>query len=176
MFRQRQPLALIGRADLAAVELVRSRDQALVDEAAEDLAVLDQERDLVGAHFENSPAPRTTALGGTKARIEETGEMDAEFADKGVVGQHFGRVIGRYDDRLARSENVEIVWVEDDPARAAGPAVGVDRLPEVARIVLIDPVDIDQIGVAARLVAANAAPGVAGDIDGAGEAIADCLA
>src|SRR6516164_5300737 len=86
------------------------------------------------------------------------------------------RVNGRYDDRLARSQNVEIVWVEDDPTRAAGPAVGVDWLPEVARIVLIDPVDIDQIGVAARLVADDAAPGVAGDIDGEGEAIADCLA
>src|SRR6516162_3483820 len=141
MFRQRQPLALIGRANAAAVELVRSGDQALVDEAAEDLAILDQERDLVGAYLEHGTAAGTTGLGSAKARIEETGEMDAKFADKGVVGQHFGRVIGRYDDRLARSENVEIVWVEDDPTRAAGPAVGVDRLPEVARIVLIDPRD-----------------------------------
>src|SRR6516164_5300741 len=84
----------------------------------------------------------------------------AELADIGVAGQRCGRGMGRYDDRLARSQNVEIVWVEDDPTRAAGPAVGVDWLPEVARIVLIDPVDIDQIGVAARLVADDAAPGV----------------
>src|SRR6516162_3877138 len=92
MFRQRQPLALIGRADGAAVELVRSGDQALVDEAAEDLAVLDQERDLVGAYFEHGTAAGTAALGGAKARIKETREMYAELADKGVVGQHFRRV------------------------------------------------------------------------------------
>jgi hypothetical protein len=33
MFRQRQPLALIGGTDVTAIELIRSGDQALVDEA-----------------------------------------------------------------------------------------------------------------------------------------------
>jgi DNA topoisomerase IA len=54
--------------------------------------------------------------------------------------------------------------------------MGVDRLPEIARVVMVDPVDIDQIGVAARLVADDAALLVAGDIDSEGEAVADHLA
>ncbi len=54
--------------------------------------------------------------------------------------------------------------------------MGVDRLPEIARVVVIDPIDIDQIGVAARLIADDAARLVAGDIDGEGEAVADRLA
>src|SRR6266481_3804055 len=153
MLGQCQPLALIRRADGAAVELVRAGDQALVDEAAEDLAVLDQERHLVRAHFENGSAARTPSLGGAEAGIEEAGEMDAELADKGVVGQHFGGVVGWYDDRLARGEDIEIVRVEHDPARASRPAMGEDRLPEIARLVMVDPVDIDQIGMTARLVA-----------------------
>ena len=41
---------------------------------------------------------------------------------------------------------------------------------------MIDPVDIDQIGVAARLVADDAGRGVARDIDGEGEPVADRLA
>ena len=102
--------------------------------------------------------------------------MHPELADKGVVGQHLGGMVGRHDDRLARGEDVEIVRVEHDPARAARPAMGVDRLPEIARVVMIDPVDIDQIGVAARLVADDAARLVAGDVDGEGEPVADRLA
>ena len=53
--------------------------------------------------------------------------------------------------------------------------MSVDRLPEVARLVVMDPVDIDQIGVAARLVADHAVLLVAGDVDGEGEAVADRL-
>jgi hypothetical protein len=102
--------------------------------------------------------------------------MDAELADKGVIGQHFGGMVGRHDDRLARSEDVEIVRVENDSARPGGPVMSVDRLPEIARIVVVDPVDIDQIGVAARLVADETTLLVACDIDGEGEPVADRLA
>src|SRR6516165_10257058 len=176
MLRQRQSLALIGRADGAAVELVGPGDQAFVDEAAEDLTVLDQERHLVRAHFEHRTAAGTAALGGAKTGIEETGEMDAELADKGVIGKHLGGMVGRYHDRLAGGEDVEIVRVEHDPAGADGPAMSVDRLPEIARIVVLDSVHIDQIGVAASLVADDTALLVAGDIDGEGEPVADRLA
>ena len=103
------------------VELVRPGNQPLVDEAAEDLAVLDQERHLVRAHFEDRAAAGTAGLGGAEARIEETGEMDPEFADKGVVGQHLGGMVGRHDDRLARRENVEIVGSRTIPPGPPGP-------------------------------------------------------
>src|SRR6516162_7571927 len=52
----------------------------------------------------------------------------------------------------------------------------IDRLPEISRIVVVDPVDIDQIGVPARLVADDTALLVAADIDGEGETVADRLA
>ena len=54
--------------------------------------------------------------------------------------------------------------------------MGVDRLPEIARVVIIDTVDIDHVGVAARLVADQAARPIADDIDGEGETVADRLA
>src|SRR5258707_15431835 len=56
MLRQSEALALVRGADVAAVEPVGPRDQRLVDQPADDLAVLDQERHLVRAHFENSAA------------------------------------------------------------------------------------------------------------------------
>src|SRR5436309_9906071 len=90
MLGQCEPLALIGGADGAPVELVRAGDQALVDEAAQNLAVLDQKRHLVRAHLENGAAAGPAALRGAKARIKEAGEMDAELADEGVVREHFG--------------------------------------------------------------------------------------
>jgi len=83
-----------------------------------------------------------------------------------LVRQHLGGVVGRDDDRLARGENVEIVRVQHDPARASRPAMGEDRLPEIARLVMVDPVDIDQIGMTARLVANDAICRIAGDVDG----------
>ena len=101
----------------AAVEPVGPGDQPLVDEAADDLAVLDQERHLVRAHLEHGAAAGSAGLGRAEAGIEEAGVMHPELADKGVVGQHLGGVVGRHDDRLARREDVEIVGVEHDPAR-----------------------------------------------------------
>src|ERR1700732_2539343 len=90
MLRQRQALALVGGADRGAVELVGPGDQALVDEAADDLAVLDQERHFVRAHFEDGAAAGAPALGGAEAGIEENGVMHPEFADEGGGGQALG--------------------------------------------------------------------------------------
>src|SRR5258707_14750497 len=56
MLRQLQPLRLVVGADAGAVERVGPRDHLLVDEAADDLPVLDDERHLARAHFEHRAA------------------------------------------------------------------------------------------------------------------------
>src|SRR5258706_15110121 len=63
MLRQGQPLALVRGADVAAVKPVGPCDQRLVNQPADDLAVLDQERHLARAPFENGPAADPTRLG-----------------------------------------------------------------------------------------------------------------
>jgi len=52
--------------------------------------------------------------------------------------------------------------------------MSVDRFPEIARLVVIDPINIDQVGVTARFVPDNPAP-LAGDIDREGQTVADRL-
>ena len=128
------------------------------------------------AYFEHRTAASAAAFDSTEAGIEKTGKVHAKLADKGVVGQHFGGMVGRHDDCFARGQNVEIVGVENDPARLSWPAMSIDRLPEIARVVVVDPIDIDQIGVAACLVADDTASLIAGDIDSEGETVADRLA
>src|SRR5271166_3792902 len=111
MLRQRQALALVGGADRGAVELVGSGDQPLVDETADDLTVLDQERHLVRAYFEDGAAAGAAGLGGAETRIEEAGVMHSELADEGVVGQHLGGMVRRHDDGFAGRQDVKIVRV-----------------------------------------------------------------
>ena len=164
MLRQRQPLALVGRADRAAIEPVGPRDQRLVQHPADHLAVLDQERHLVRAHFEHRPAAAALGLDRAEAGVEKPGVMHPELADERIIGQHLGGMVGRHDDRLARRQDVEIVRVEHDPVRAARAAMRIDRLPELARIVIIDPVDIDHVGMPPRLVADQPAARIARDI------------
>src|SRR5437870_4229031 len=82
MLRQGQALALVGRAAGCPVELVGPGDQALVHEPADDLAVLDHERDLVRAHFEDGPATGPARLGHTEAGIKEARVMHPKFSDE----------------------------------------------------------------------------------------------
>ena len=152
MLRQRQPLALVGRADRAAIQPVRARDQRLVQHPADHLAVLDQKRHLARAHLQHRAAAAAVGLDRAKTGVEKPGIMHPELADKRIVRQHLGGMIRRYDDRLARRKDVKVIRVEHDPVRAPGAAMPIDRLPELARIVVIDPVYVDDIGMPARLV------------------------
>src|SRR5215467_11385915 len=69
MLGQLQALGLVIRADAPAIEGIRPREHLLVDQAADDLAVLDNEWHLVGTHLppkgfdEGMPALSTTWIG-----------------------------------------------------------------------------------------------------------------
>jgi hypothetical protein len=65
MLAQLQALRLIVRADAGAVELVRARDHLLIDQPADDLAVIEDERHLARAHLEHGARalPVSSAIG-----------------------------------------------------------------------------------------------------------------
>ena len=83
--------------------------------------MLDEERHLVRAHFEDRAAAAAAGFGSAEAGIEKPGVMHPELADKGIVGHHLGGMVGRHDHRLARGEDVEIVGVEHEARRSPGP-------------------------------------------------------
>src|ERR1700722_12904103 len=88
MLREFQALRLIVGADALAVERVGAREHLLVAEAADDLAVLDDERHLARAHFEDGTGAAAAGAGIAEAGIEEAGIMDAEFADQRIERHH----------------------------------------------------------------------------------------
>ncbi len=77
---EHEALALVRRADVAAVEPVGNVGEPLVDQPAHDLAVLDDEGHLVRAHLKHRARPRPAGVGVAEAGIEEPGVMDAELA------------------------------------------------------------------------------------------------
>src|SRR5580704_7087877 len=88
MLRQFEALRLIVRADAAAVKLVRPRQHFLVDQAADDLAVLEDERHFARAHFQHRARAQAAGAGIAKTRIEEAGIVHAEFADQRIERHH----------------------------------------------------------------------------------------
>jgi len=148
-------LGLVRRADAGAVELVGRAGHALVDQAADDLAVFEDERHLVGAYLEHRAGALVVARAVRRpppsrivaeAGVEEAGVVSAELTDLGIVGGHLGGVVRRYLDRLARAQDVKLVGIEDQAPRR----LGRQRVPELGRIVGADPVDVDQRRVAPR--------------------------
>ena len=59
-----------------------------VDQAADDLAVLQHERHLVAAHFQHRAAARAARSRVPETGIEETCIMDAELANERVERRH----------------------------------------------------------------------------------------
>src|SRR5260370_29531342 len=55
---ERDPLLLVGGADLGAVDLAGNSGQALENHAPHDLAVLEQAGDAVRPHLQNRPGAR----------------------------------------------------------------------------------------------------------------------
>ena len=123
------------------------------------------------AYLENRARPRPARLGMAEAGVEEARVMDPELADHGVVGDHLGGVVGRHVDRLLGRQNVEVVGRQDHRVVASG----VDRIPVLQRIVMVDLVDVDDVGVLARLVADQPGRRVAAQIDLDRQAARDCL-
>jgi hypothetical protein len=102
MLRQLQALRLVVRAEVGAVERLRPRQHVLVDQPADDLPVLQDERHLVTAHFQHRAAADAARGGMAEARIEEAGIVDAELADQRIERRHLGGVERRHVHGLAR--------------------------------------------------------------------------
>src|SRR5258708_15088720 len=67
MLGQLQSLGLVIRTDAAAIEGIGPRQHVFVDQAADDLTVLDNERRLVGSHL-----PHCAGASPAAARLTET--------------------------------------------------------------------------------------------------------
>src|SRR5262245_27483537 len=77
VLRQLQALRLVVRADALAVDLVGDLGEFVVDQSANDLPILQNERDVEAAHFEHGLGPRRLSRRVAEAGIEEAGIMHA---------------------------------------------------------------------------------------------------
>src|SRR5947208_12692209 len=116
MLAQLEALRLIVGADALAVQGIGPRQHLFVDQAADDLAMLQDERHLARAHFQHGARPLAAGAGIAEAGIEEAGIVHAEFADQRIERHHFRGVIRRYLDRLFRVENIKLAGIENQAA------------------------------------------------------------
>src|SRR5437763_8618149 len=113
MFREFEALRLVVRADAVAVERVRPRQHLFVDQAADNLTVFENERDLARTHFEHGARAAPAGPRIAKARVEEARIVHTEFADQRIERDHFGRIIGRHLNGFLGSQDIEFIRVED---------------------------------------------------------------
>src|SRR4051794_32950917 len=95
VFAELEALPLIRRADALAINSAGAFQQLLEEETRHHLAVLQNERNLVRAHFEYSAGAMNISRAVSKPRIKKTRIVDAEFANSGIEGNHLRRVIRR---------------------------------------------------------------------------------
>src|SRR5215470_6061247 len=113
VLRQFQALRLIIRADALAIEGIGPGQHTFVDETADNLAVLDNERHLAGTHLQYRAGATPAGARIAEARIEKARVMNAEFADQGIEGHHFGGVIGGHLDRFSGGQDIELVRIKN---------------------------------------------------------------
>ena len=135
-----------------AVEIARTSPGPEVAELEEDLPVLEQERDIVGANLENGrgPVAHGAPLGvlfPAETGVEEACVVVADLAHADVDRQHLGCQVRGDPQALAAGEDVEAAGVED---AGAALTTGVDRLPEIEAIVDCGAREVDRSGVQHR--------------------------
>src|SRR6185437_5349265 len=116
MLAQFQALGLIVRADLLAVHGVGPRQHLFIDQPADDLAMLEDERHLARAHLQHRARPLPAGAGIAEAGVEEAGIVHPEFADQGIERHHLGGVIRRHLHGFLGGQDVELAGVEDQAA------------------------------------------------------------
>src|SRR5262245_47858098 len=84
VLRELETLCLVVRADPVAVELHRTAEHLLVEEATDGLAVLKDERYLARTYLKDGARAAPAGAGVTEARVEEARVVDAEFADERI--------------------------------------------------------------------------------------------
>ena len=169
MLGQLEALRLVVRADAHAVERRWPRQHLLIDQTADDLAVLEDERHLARAHLQHRAGAAAAGALVAEARIEEAGVVHAEFADQRIERHHLGGVVRRHLHRFLGSEDVELVGIEDQALVGARR----DRLPEIGDGVAVALLDVDQAGVALGAIADEVVLAEAREIDADRDAVAD---
>src|SRR3984957_3443194 len=127
VLRQLEALVLIAGGRVRAVEGIRRAGKLFVHQPPDRLAVLHQERHIAAAHFQHRPSGWAPVSALPEAWIEEAGIMNAKLPNSRIDGRHFRRKIRGYLDALPRSQNVELVGIEDQAPVFAG----ADWLPEI---------------------------------------------
>jgi hypothetical protein len=94
MFAQGQTLALIRGSEGRTIELTRACEHPVVYNLEKCLPIMDQERHVVGADFQDHLGAVQLAAAVPKSRIEKPGVVGPEFTASGFEGDHFGRVAG----------------------------------------------------------------------------------
>ncbi|SLM46598.1 protein of unknown function [Nitrospira japonica] len=158
MFAERERLPLIGRAQADAVQAARHVEHAIIDDLEEGLAVVNQERDIVGPHLQHHLRAGDLAVRPvSESRIEETRVMGAQFSASRLVGHHFCRIVRRNADAFFGSQNVELFRLQQQAVLA----MPVQGLPEIRCRVIADFGKVDDVAVLFRPVADD---GVAGSL------------
>ncbi len=85
--------------------------------------------------------------------VEKTRVMHPEFADHGQIGRHFGGIKRRDMHGFAADQNIERIRIQDD-----APMFGMHLLPEIARRVVVDQVQVDHPGMGLCTPARQRAP------------------
>src|SRR5215471_4435528 len=114
MLRQLQALCLIVRPDARAIERLRPCQHILVDQAPDDLAVLQDERHLTRAHFQHRARAVSAGPCIAEARIEEARIVHTELTYQRIERHHLGGVVGRHLHGFLGGEDVELVGIEDE--------------------------------------------------------------
>src|ERR1700691_1206064 len=93
-----KPLALIIRADPDSVDRVRPGNHRSVQQAANNLPVLDEERDFMRSHFEHRARDRNGARAIAEAWIEEASVMYPKLTHGRIERYHLGGKVRRNPD------------------------------------------------------------------------------
>src|ERR1700740_2253802 len=93
MLRKLEALALVILTDGLAVNALRSLGQRLIHQAADDLAIFEDKRHLVGAYLEHGTGTFAAARLVSETRIEETGIVNAELPNERIERHHFSGVL-----------------------------------------------------------------------------------
>src|SRR5215210_8359426 len=102
------------RADAVAVELIGDLGELVIDEAAYNLAILQNEWDVEAPHLEHRFRPRCLAFRIAEARIEETRVMNAVLPNQRIEGRHLRHIGRRHRYAFLRGEDVEFVRIEHE--------------------------------------------------------------
>src|SRR3989338_1459575 len=146
---QLKALSLIVRTDVLPVQKLGPSRHTLISKPSDRLPMLEQERHLVRAHFQNSPAASRFICFGipTESRIKKTGIMNPEFTCTGVVRHHLSRIIRRHRNRFFRHQDIEFMRVQYQGKCF----VNKDWLPEIQRLI-IPPFQVDTLSIFSRTI------------------------